>query len=106
MGGITGGSLGIGKPVTNTTGSASASEHDVTFLNDVEVTITVELGRAAMSVRDVLKLRRGSIVELDKLTGQPVELLVNNTPMAKGEVIVVNGRFGFRITKFVAPEES
>lgn len=75
------------------------------FLNEVEVTATVELGRAVMPIRDVLKLRRGSVVELDKLVGQPADLLINNTLMAKGEVIVINERFGFRITKFNKPSE-
>lgn len=81
------------------------TEHDFSFINDVEVTAIVELGRTVMPIKDVLKLRRGSVVELDKLVGQPAELMINNTLMAKGEVIVINERFGFRITKFVAPAE-
>lgn len=75
------------------------------LLNEVEVTATVELGRTIMTVRDVLKLRRGSVVELDKLVGQPADLLINNTLMAKGEVIVINERFGFRITKINKPSD-
>lgn len=77
--------------------------HEITFLNEIEVTATVELGRTSMPIREVLKLRRGSVLELDKLVGQPADLLVNNTTMAKGEVIVINERFGFRITKFITP---
>lgn len=73
------------------------------MLSDVEVLATVELGRTQMLVRDILRLHRGAVLELDKLVGQPADLLVNNMPFAKGEVIVVNGRFGFRLTKFVEP---
>ncbi len=80
----------------------AVTEH-IGLLNDVEVSATVELGRTVMLVRDVLKLRRGSVVELEKLVGQPADLLINNTPLAKGEVIVINERFGFRITKFITP---
>lgn len=85
---------------------ADDAAKDVSFLNNVEMTITVELGRTVLPVREILKLRRGSVVELDKLVGQPVDLMVNNTLMAKGEVIVINERFGFRITKFIAPQSS
>lgn len=81
-------------------GAQTDSNHDISFLNDVEVTATVELGRTMMPIREVLKLRRGSVVELERLVGQPADLLINNTMLAKGEVIVVNERFGFRITKF------
>ena len=94
------------EPGMATATSAAGSARDITFLSDVEVTVTVELGRTVMPVRDVLKLRRGSVVELERLTGQPVDLLVNNTLMAKGEVIVINGSFGFRITKFIGKEEA
>jgi flagellar motor switch protein FliN/FliY len=80
-------------------------EHDISFLNEIEVTVTVELGRTSMPVKDILKLHRGSVVELEKLVGQPVDLLINGTPMAKGEVIVINERFGFRITKFLTQNE-
>jgi len=74
----------------------------LSFINDVEVEATVELGRTVLPIREVLKLRRGSIVELDKLVGQPAELLINNTPLARGEIIVIDERFGFKITRFIA----
>lgn len=77
--------------------------HDITFLSDVSVTATVEIGHTVLPIREVLKLRRGSVVELEKLVGQPADLLINNTPLARGEVIVINERFGFRITKFITP---
>lgn len=81
--------------------SETTARHDLAFLNEVVVDATVELGRTRMSIRDVLKLHRGSVIELDKLVGQPAELLINNTALARGEIIVVNERFGFKITQFV-----
>jgi flagellar motor switch protein FliN/FliY len=85
-------------------GTGDGESRDITFLGDVEVTLSVELGRTTMPVREVLKLRRGSVIELNKLSGQPVEVLVNNTLMARGEVILINGRFGIRLNAFVAKE--
>lgn len=79
---------------------------DLHLLNDVQVTATVELGRTEMPIKEVLKLRRGSVVELDKLVGQPADLIINGTLIARGEVIVINERFGFRITKFLPPSGS
>jgi len=84
---------------------SAESEQGIEFLNDVQVDVTVELGRTVLPIRDVLKLHRGSVVELNKLVGQPADLLINNMPMAKGEVIVLNERFGFRITKFIRADE-
>ncbi len=96
---------GIDMGGMGTDGTSGAALKDINLLGDVEVTVTVELGRTYMPIREVLKLRRGSVVELEKLTGQPVDLLVNNTLMARGEVIVINGRFGFRVTRFLSKEE-
>jgi flagellar motor switch protein FliN/FliY len=98
-------------PMTAPTGATSVATaepptQEINRLNDVEVTVTVELGRTELPIREVLKLRRGSVVELEKLVGQPADLLINNTLMAKGEVIVINERFGFRVTKFVTPAGS
>jgi len=79
---------------------------NISLLSGVEVTATVELGQTRMLLRDVLKLHRGSVIELDKLVGQPADLLINNIVVARGEVIVLNERFGFRVSKFVSPTES
>ena len=84
---------------------ATGEPRDITFLRDVELTLTVELGRTVLPVREVLKMHRGSIIELDKLVGQPAGLYINNIQMAKGEVVVINERFGLRITKFITPDE-
>jgi flagellar motor switch protein FliN len=95
-------------PFTNTQATAEipveSIAQDFGFLHDIGVTVTVELGRANLPLRDVLKLQRGSLVELDRLVGQPAELSINNVPMAKGDVIVLNNRFGFRISKLVSPQ--
>jgi len=79
---------------------------NLNLLSGVEVTATVELGQTRMLLREVLKLHRGSVIELDKLVGQPADLLINNIIVAKGEVIVLNERFGFRVSKFVSPHET
>lgn len=85
---------------------ANTDVNNINLLSGVEVTATVELGQTRMLLRDVLKLHRGSVIELDKLVGQPADLLINNNIVAKGEVIVLNERFGFRVSKFVSPHES
>ena len=72
---------------------------------NVEVQATVELGRANMQVRDVLELGPGSVVELQKLAGEPVDVLVNNRPFARGEVVVIDECFGVRVTEIVTPTE-
>jgi flagellar motor switch protein FliN/FliY len=71
------------------------------LLKDVPLRVTVELGRTRMSVRDVLALRVGSIIELDRLSGAPVDVLVNGVLIARGEVVVIDERFGVRITEVV-----
>jgi flagellar motor switch protein FliN/FliY len=72
---------------------------------DVPVTLTVEVGRTRVSVRDLLKLNRGSVVELDQLVTQPMSLLVNDTLVALGEAVMVNERFGIRLTEVVSAEQ-
>ena len=77
----------------------------IDFLLDVPVTVTVELGRTAMVIRDALSLGSGSVVELNKLAGEPVDLLINNKLVARGEVVVVNENFGVKVIDIVSPEE-
>lgn len=71
------------------------------ILSDVEMTVTAELGRAYMTVRELLALTPGSIVELDRVAGTPIDVLVNGTIVARGEVVVVDEEFGVRITEIV-----
>lgn len=78
---------------------------NIELLADVPMQVTVELGRRTMMIRDVLDLGTGSIIELDKLAGEPVDLLVNNKLIARGEVVVIDESFGVRVTDIVSPIE-
>jgi len=78
------------------TGNAPSS---IDLLKDVPLTVTAELGRTKMMVKDILKLGAGSVIELEKEAGDPVDILVNNKLIAKGEVVEVDGNFGVRITE-------
>ena len=72
---------------------------------DIPLTVTVELGRTKMLINDLLQLSQGSVVELTKLVGEPLEVLVNQKLVARGEVVVVNEKFGIRLTDIVSPLE-
>ncbi len=83
----------------------SATMHDFDMILDIPVHLTVELGRTKMSIRSLLQLAHGSVVELDGLAGEPLDVLVNGTLIAQGEVVVVNDKFGIRLTDIVTPTE-
>ncbi len=85
-------------------GTAAAATTAIDLLNDVELNVTIELGRAQMLIEDVLKLGEGSVVELDKLAGDPVDVLVNDRLVARGEVLVLNDNFCVRISEIIAPD--
>lgn len=72
---------------------------------DIPLTVTVELGRSKMLINDLLQLSQGSVIELTKLVGEPLEVLVNQKLVARGEVVVVNEKFGVRLTDIVSPME-
>ena len=72
---------------------------------DIPLTVTVELGRCKMLINDLLQLGQGSVIELSKLVGEPLEVLVNDKLVARGEVVVVNEKFGVRLTDIVSPME-
>lgn len=78
---------------------------NIEFLLDVPLEVSVELGRASIPIRELMQLGPGSVIELDKLIGEPVDLLVNNNLIAKGEVVVFDENFGIRITSIVTPSE-
>jgi flagellar motor switch protein FliN/FliY len=82
-----------------------ATAKDVEFLLDIPLEISVELGRTRMLIKDLLQLGQGSVVELEKLAGEPMEILVNGKLVARGEVVVVNEKFGIRLTDIVSPVE-
>jgi flagellar motor switch protein FliN/FliY len=71
----------------------------------VAVSISVEVGRSSLRIRDLLRLGQGSVVELDRVAGEPLDVCVNNTVIARGEVVLVNERYGIRLTQVVDPED-
>ena len=87
------------------TGGKPGSLNDFDMILDIPVQITVELGRTKLSIRNLLQLAHGSVVELDGLAGEPMDVLVNGTLIAQGEVVVVNDKFGIRLTDIITPAE-
>jgi flagellar motor switch protein FliN len=92
------------EPLTGDGGTVRAGESlsDLRRLSAVPVDLSVEIGRARMSVGETLELREGSVVTLDRMAGEPVDLLVNGTPIARGEVVVIDEQFGLRLTQVLA----
>ena len=84
---------------------ASESELNLDCILDVSVTLSMEVGRTRMPIRSLLQLNQGSVVELDRLAGEPLDIFVNGTLVAHGEVVVVNEKFGVRLTDVVSPAE-
>lgn len=78
---------------------------DLNVILDVDITLELEVGRTNMSVRDLLQLNQGSVVELDRLAGEPLDVLVNGTLVAHGDVVVVNNNYGIRLTDVISPSE-
>ena len=78
---------------------------DLDLILDIPVQLTVELGRTKIPIRNILQLAQGSVVELDGLAGEPMDVLVNGCLIAQGEVVVVNEKFGIRLTDIVTPSE-
>jgi flagellar motor switch protein FliN/FliY len=84
---------------------APEGQRDIKFLLDVPLTVTVEIGRSRMLISELLQVGQGSVIELDKLAGEPMEILVNNKVIARGEVVLVNDKFGIRLTDIVSPAD-
>lgn len=78
---------------------------ELEMIRDIPVKVDVELGRTEMTIKDLLTMSQGSVVELDGLAGDPMRVMVNGYPIAKGEVVVVDGHYGIRITEIVTPSE-
>ena len=85
--------------------SHPATSSDIEMILDIPVVLTVELGRTRMPIGQILQLAHGSVIELDALAGEPMDVLVNGCLIAQGEVVVVNDRFGIRLTDTVTPAE-
>lgn len=85
--------------------NAAAAGNDINMILDIPVQLTVELGRTRIPIKHILQLAQGSVVELDALAGEPMDVLVNGYLIAQGEVVVVNDKFGIRLTDIVTPSE-
>jgi len=84
---------------------ASGMMNELDMILDIPVQITVELGRTKITIKNLLQLAHGSVVELDAMAGEPMDVLVNGTLIAQGEVVVVNDKFGIRLTDIITPSE-
>lgn len=89
---------------SNTNESKSGSP-DLDVILDIPVRISMEVGSTAITIRNLLQLNQGSVIELDRLAGEPLDVLVNGTLIAHGEVVVVNDKFGIRMTDVISPSE-
>jgi flagellar motor switch protein FliN len=81
------------------------TQNDIDFILDIPVQLTVELGRTKIAIKNLLQLAQGSVVELDGMAGEPMDVLVNGYLIAQGEVVVVNDKFGIRLTDIITPAE-
>jgi flagellar motor switch protein FliN/FliY len=86
-------------------GAPGGGEVSLDLILDVGVTVALEVGRTRITVRELLQLTQGSILELDRLAGEPLDVLVNGVRIARGEVVVVNEKFGIRLIEVVSPSE-
>lgn len=85
--------------------SGDGMKQSINFLLDVPLSLTVELGRARMLVNDLLQLGQGSVIELTKIVGEPLEVMVNEKLIAKGEVVTLNDKFAVRLTDIISPSD-
>ena len=92
-------------PFQNFTPTANSAGNDINMILDIPVQLTVELGRTRVPIKHILQLAPGSVVELEALAGEPMDVLVNGYLIAQGEVVVVNEKFGIRLTDIVTPSE-
>ena len=85
--------------------ASGATPNDIDMVLDIPVQLTVELGRTRIAIKNILQLAQGSIIELDGMAGEPMDVLVNGCLIAQGEVVVVNDKFGIRLTDIITPSE-
>jgi len=85
--------------------AAGTEQHDIELVLDIPVQLTVELGRTRIPIKHILQLAQGSVVELEGMAGEPMDVLVNGCLLAQGEVVVVNDKFGIRLTDIITPSE-
>jgi flagellar motor switch protein FliN/FliY len=94
-----------GETSAGSNSSAAESAVNMEFLLDISLDLTVELGRTKMLINDMLKLGQGSVIELSKLAGESLDILANQKPIARGEVVVVNDKYGVRLTEVISTME-
>ncbi len=95
--------------MNDTTDEAALAEEsnqiNAEVLQNISVTLSIEVGRAQIKIKDLMRLTQGSVVELDRVAGEPLDLLINNPVVAQGEVVLVNERYGIRLTRVVPASE-
>jgi flagellar motor switch protein FliN/FliY len=92
-------------PAFSESGGKASMMNELDMILDIPVQISVELGRTKITIKNLLQLAHGSVVELDAMAGEPMDVLVNGTLIAQGEVVVVNDKFGIRLTDIITPSE-
>lgn len=96
---------GSAAPKKEANGMSGAKDRNLNLILDIPLKVTVELGRTKMPVSELLNLTQGSVIELNKLAGEPMEVYVNDKLIARGEAVVVNEKFGVRLTDIISPAE-
>ena len=100
---VTATTAGVFQPLSKV--EPTSTRNDIDMILDIPVQMTVELGRTKIAIRNLLQLAQGSVVELDGMAGEPMDVLVNGCLIAQGEVVVVNDKFGIRLTDIITPSE-
>ena len=90
---------------TGVVAQGGSAVHGLDFILDVDLHLSVEVGRARMTIQDLLQLGQGSVIELEKLAGEPLDVFVNGKSVAKGEAVIINEKFGIRLTEVISPED-
>jgi len=93
------------KDISAEVSESTAEKRDIEFILDIPLSVSAELGRTKLLINDLLQLGQGSVIELDKLAGEPLEILVNGKLVARGEAVVINEKYGVRLTDIISPME-
>lgn len=94
-----------GRVASTASEAAQRKPQTLDFILDVTLQVTVEVGRTRMTIQDLLQLGQGSVVELEKLAGEPLDIYINGKQVARGEAVIVNEKFGVRLTDIISPED-
>lgn len=96
---------GVAEAAEGVVQATQTTPRNLDFLLDVSLQVTVEVGRCRMTIQDLLQLGQGSVIELTKLAGEPLDIFINEKPIARGEAVIVNEKFGVRITDIISQQE-